>query len=157
MADRVQRFLEPDNFWQAWEKVSANRGCAGVDRQKETTVHQEQGRFLIRAPQTQTVEMPIREVEQILIFGNCQLTTQVISVCLDQRITVVYLTQMGDYKEHLRSTEAEGIQATVVQFERYQEETFRLETIRAIATRKLQNSRQLLPGASHVYRHYENS
>ncbi|NEP63209.1 MAG: CRISPR-associated endonuclease Cas1 [Symploca sp. SIO2G7] len=112
--------------------------------QQGTTVHKEQGRFLIRAPQTKTVEVPIREVEQILIFGNCQLTTQVISVCLEQRITVVYLTQLGDYKGHLWSAEAEGMQATMAQFERQQDPVFCLETARAIVLGKLQNSKQLL-------------
>ncbi|EKV01088.1 RNA-directed DNA polymerase [Leptolyngbya sp. PCC 7375] len=112
--------------------------------QQGTTVHKEQGRFLIRAPQTKTVEVPIREVEQILIFGNCQLTTQVISVCLDQRITVVYLTQMGDYKGHLWSAEAEGMNAIMAQFERHQDDAFCLETARVIVARKLQNSKQLL-------------
>ena len=112
--------------------------------QQGTTVHKEQGRFLIRAPQTETVEVLIREVEQILIFGNCQLTTQVISVCLDQQITVVYLTQMGDYKGHLWSAEAEGINAIKAQFERHRDNSFKLETARAIVTGKLQNSKQLL-------------
>ena len=112
--------------------------------QQGTTVHKEQGRFLLRAPQNQTIEIPIREVEQILVFGNCQLTTQVISVCLDQRITVVYLTQMGDYKGHLWSAEAAGIMPTAAQFERHQDEGFRLETARAIVTGKLENSKQLL-------------
>ena len=112
--------------------------------QQGTTVHKEQGRFLIRAPQTQTVEVPIREVEQILIFGNCQLTTQVISVCLDQRITVVYLSQLGDYKGHLWSAEAESIQTVLAQVERHRDDHFRLETARAIVMGKLQNSKQLL-------------
>ena len=97
MVDRLTQFLDPDNFWCAWKKVASKLYLT----QQGTTVHKEQGRFLIRAPQTKTVEVPIREVERILVFGNCQLTTQVISVCLEQRITVVYLTQMGDYKGHL--------------------------------------------------------
>ncbi|ESA32297.1 crispr-associated protein cas1 [Leptolyngbya sp. Heron Island J] len=78
------------------------------------------------------------------MFGNCQLTTQVISVCLEQRITVVYLTQMGDYKGHLWSAEAAGMQAVMAQFERQQDPVFCLETARAIVTGKVQNSRQLL-------------
>ena len=33
MADRLVQFLAPDNFEQAWQKVAANNGCAGVDRE----------------------------------------------------------------------------------------------------------------------------
>jgi CRISPR-associated protein Cas1 len=112
--------------------------------QQGTTVQKEQGRFVIQAPQTATVEVPIREVERILIFGNVQLTTPVISSCLDARISVVFLTQMGDYKGHLWSAEAEGINAMMAQFGRCQDDGFRLETARAIVIGKLNNSKQLL-------------
>ncbi|MEA5467168.1 hypothetical protein [Leptothoe sp. PORK10 BA2] len=33
MANRLLQFLNPDNFEQAWQKVAANNGCAGVDRE----------------------------------------------------------------------------------------------------------------------------
>ena len=89
-------------------------------------------------------EVLIREVKRILVFGNVQLTTPVIGACLDADISVVYLSQLGDYKGHLSSAEGLGMKAVLAQVERRQDEAFRLETARAIVTGKLMNSRQLL-------------
>lgn len=112
--------------------------------QQGTQVHKQQGRFVITAPQTETVEVLIREVERILVFGNGQLTTPVISTCLSEGISVVFLTQMGDYKGHLWSAEAEVMNLALRQFERHGDAVFRLETARAIVRGKLTNSRVLL-------------
>lgn len=112
--------------------------------QQGTTVNKDHGRFIIRAPETETIEVPIREVERILVFGNVQLTTQVMSVCLEAAISVVFLSQLGDYKGHLWSAEAEVMNVAMAQFERHQDGAFQLATARAIVLGKLANARQML-------------
>jgi CRISPR-associated protein Cas1 len=49
-----------------------------------TTIRREHGRFLLQSPKKTEIEVPIREVERILVFGNIQLTTTVISTCLSR-------------------------------------------------------------------------
>ncbi|MEO0887133.1 MAG: CRISPR-associated endonuclease Cas1 [Cyanobacteria bacterium J06648_10] len=112
--------------------------------QQGTTVKKDYGRFVIRAPEQDTVEVLIREVERILVFGNVQLTTQVMMSCLAAGITVVFLSQLGDYKGHLSSAEGEGMRASMAQFRRSEDEVFRRETARAVVSGKILNAKQLL-------------
>jgi len=49
-----------------------------------TTIYRQHQRFIIWiANEEDRVEIPIREVEQILVFGNIQISTQAINACLD--------------------------------------------------------------------------
>ncbi|MGI0488923.1 CRISPR-associated endonuclease Cas1 [Pantanalinema rosaneae CENA516] len=112
--------------------------------QQGTTLKREQERFVIQPPKEAEVEVPIREVQHILIFGNVQLTTTVISTCLEQQIPVIFLTQLGEYKGHLWSSEAADLGVEMAQFERQKQMDFKLAVAREIVQGKLWNSKQLL-------------
>jgi CRISP-associated protein Cas1 len=112
--------------------------------QQGTCVRREQERFIVEPPQELPTEVPIREVERILVFGNIQLTTAVISDCLEWQIPVIFLTQMGEYKGHLWSVEADNLIIETAQFERRKNEAFKLMIARSIVQGKLWNSKQLL-------------
>lgn len=108
-----------------------------------TTIKREHSRFLLQLPQEPDIEIPIREVERVLVFGNIQLTTTVISTCLEAQIPVVFLTQMGEYKGHLWGTSAD-LSVETAQFERRDDAAFKLQVTREIVRGKLWNSKQLL-------------
>lgn len=112
--------------------------------QQGTMLRKEQGRFLIQPPKEAEVEVPIREVERILVFGTIQLTAAVISTCLELQIPVVFLSQLGEYKGHLWSAESADLVVETAQFQRQQEEEFKLAMAREIVRGKLWNSKQLL-------------
>lgn len=116
--------------------------------QQGTTLRKEQGRFLVKSKEPEKapplLEIPIREVEQILVFGNIQLTTSAISACLDAAIPVLFLAQSGAYKGHLWSADQGSLKAELAQFSRFSEADFQLETARSLVLGKLSNSRQLL-------------
>ena len=116
--------------------------------QQGTTLRKEQGRFLVKSKQPEKapplVEIPIREVEQVLVFGNIQLTTSAISACLDAGISVLFLSQSGAYKGHLWSAESGSLTAEFAQFKQFKESGFQLAIARSLVLGKLANSRQLL-------------
>jgi CRISPR-associated protein Cas1 len=112
--------------------------------QQGATVKKDHGRFLVKAPKEAPLEIPSREVERVLVFGNIQLTTSVISDCLAHQVPVVFLSQLGDYKGHLWSAEYDDIRTEMVQYQRQQEPEFKLVTARAMVAGKLINSKQLL-------------
>jgi CRISP-associated protein Cas1 len=109
-----------------------------------STVRKHQGRIVVERPKDETIEIPMSEVRRILVFGNIQLTTPVITVCLEERIPVIFLTQMGQYKGHLWSEEAADLTVEMAQFKRCQEEEFRRMMACEMVKGKLANSRVFL-------------
>jgi len=109
-----------------------------------TAVRKEHGRFVVEIPDEENIEIPIREVERILVFGNCKLSSSTISACLGQNIPVAFLSQMGEYKGQLGSVENQDIEIERSQFQRQADANFSLELSRAVVWGKLMNSRQLL-------------
>jgi CRISPR-associated protein Cas1 len=109
-----------------------------------TMLRKEQGRFLVQPPNQSTVEIPIAEVELVLVFGNIQLTTSAIAACLDAKIPVIFLTQMGEYRGQLWNSEFCDLPSEEAQWQKRLDVAFQLETARAIVWGKLMNSKQLL-------------
>lgn len=136
--------------------------------QQGVILQKEQGRFVIRgsatAPnlsqsssnkstvakttaaksQDTDIEIPIREVEQILVFGNIHLSTAAVSVCLEQHIPVIFLTQLGDYKGHLWSSEFCDLPTEAAQFGRRHDSLFQLQMAQQIVYGKVMNSKLTL-------------
>lgn len=116
--------------------------------QQGATLRREQGRFLIDPPGNelgeQSLEVPMREIERVLVLGNIQLTNAAISSCLDAQIPVVFLSRTGSYKGHLWSAELCDFKAEAAQFKYYSDSSFQLEIAKTLVWGKLVNSKQLL-------------
>ena len=109
-----------------------------------TYIYKTYQRFVIQTSDKKTIEIPIREVETILVFGNIQLSTPVINACLEAKITVLFLSRQGQYKGHLWNLEAINLDNHLTQFKRREDEIFKLNVSSAIVKGKLLNSKQLL-------------
>lgn len=112
--------------------------------QQGSKLTKDHGRFVIQLPTCVAIEVPVREVEQVLLFGNIHLTTPAIATCLHYQIPVVFLSQQGSYKGHLWSAENEDYRAEAAQFEQFEEGRLQLAIAREIVRGKLWNSKQLL-------------
>lgn len=112
--------------------------------QQGAQLRKEYGRFVVSLPDDHTVEVLIKEVEHICLFGNVHLTTSAIATCLHHQIPVVFLSQTGSYKGHLWSAENQHQALETAQYQRFSESEFQMMTARAIVQGKLWNSRQLL-------------
>ena len=111
----------------------SQQGCYVSLKQEQILVKQDD-RVL------QTIQLPL--LEQILIFGQSQLTTQVVRACLQRDIPIIYLSRMGYCYGRTLS-----IQHGYRQLARYQQQLefpYRLLTARQIVRGKLKNSRVLL-------------
>lgn len=90
------------------------------------------------------MEIPISEVGRILVLGNVQISTSALSVCLEHQIPVIFMSQLGEYKGHLWSSEFCDLPTEIAQFERRQDVTFQQSIARSLLHGKLTNSRHLL-------------
>ena len=113
-----------------------------------TTIYKDNKRFGIWIPDknkdNNRVEIPIREIERILIFGNIQLTTPVIQTCLQEKIIVLFLASSGQYQGHVWNLESTHLDNELVQVKKHGNLDFQLPVCQAIVRGKLMNSRQLL-------------
>ena len=109
-----------------------------------TNIYKDYQRFIIYVSEKQKLEVPIREVQQILVFGNIQLSTPVIQVCLQSQIAVLFLSQSGQYHGHLWSAESRDLDNELVQIEKRNDAYFQFNVSKAIVYGKLMNSKQLL-------------
>ncbi|MBP5974223.1 CRISPR-associated endonuclease Cas1 [Brasilonema sp. CT11] len=109
-----------------------------------TNIYKDYQRFIIHVSEKPKLEVPIREVQQILVFGNIQLSTPVIQVCLQEQIPVLFLSQSGQYHGHLWSEESTNLDNQLIQIEKRNDNYFQLSVSKAIVLGKLMNSKQLL-------------
>ncbi|ACK73899.1 CRISPR-associated protein Cas1 (plasmid) [Gloeothece citriformis PCC 7424] len=109
-----------------------------------TWVQKEQERLIIQVSKTQKMEVLMREVERIMIFGNVQLSTPAINACLKHNILVLFLNQAGQYNGHLWSLGSIHLNNEMVQIKRHQEHEFQVKISKAIVYGKLMNSKRLL-------------
>jgi len=90
------------------------------------------------------LEIPIQEVGRILVLGRVQISTSAIEVCLEQQIPVIFMSQTGDYKGHLWSSEFCDLPTEAAQFGRRHDPKFQLEVARQIVWGKGMNSKLTL-------------
>jgi len=109
-----------------------------------TAVYKENLRFVIWVDDEPRKEIPIREVERILVFGNIQVSTQAIHACLQEQILILFLNLSGYYKGHLWNWESSHLGNELVQIEKRQDAAFQFQVSQAIVRGKLLNSKQLL-------------
>jgi len=129
----------------AFQKNIWNRDMAAIYLVEQgTSIYKDYQRFIIHVSEKQKVEVPIREVQQILVFGNIQLSTSAIQVCLQEEIAVLFLSQSGQYHGHLWSAESRHLENELVQVEKRSDAAFQLNVSKAIVYGKLMNSKQLL-------------
>jgi len=95
-------------------------------------------------PDSSPLEIPIKEVGRILVLGRVQISTSAIEVCLAQQIPVIFMSQTGDYKGHLWSSEFCDLPTEAAQFGRRHDPKFQLAIARHLLHGKLTNSRHLL-------------
>lgn len=95
--------------------------------------------LIVKRKQQILQEIQIPLIEQILVFGNSQVTTQAIKACIRQDIPIVYLSRMGYCYGRVLPL-ARGYR----QLTRYQHQLSfaeRLSVAREIVIGKLKNSR----------------
>ncbi len=104
----------------------------------------ESERLVVRKNGEVLQEVPAIKVDQIMVFGNSQITTQAMAFCLIERIPIVLLSGRGRYYGVIDSLDTDPVLLQRDQFQRSADPDFCLEVARAIVTGKLQNMRLIL-------------
>jgi CRISP-associated protein Cas1 len=109
-----------------------------------SVLSKEYERFVIKRNGTPPREIPAIHVDQILVFGNCQITTQVMHLCLQKRIPIYLLAGTGKFFGTVDSFDTEPVLLHREQFMRANEPSFCLDLARQFVKGKVANSRLAL-------------
>ena len=101
-------------------------------------------RLVVQKDKKTLLEIPEFKVDRVLIYGNVQLSTQVIAFLLSNSIETSFLTVHGRLKGKLTPIESKNILLRIKQYETYQDYAFRIKIAKSIIKTKIANSRALL-------------
>ncbi len=89
-------------------------------------------------------EHPIHRLKRVVIFGNNQATTDLLSHLAKQGIDVAYLTTRGRLKFRIVSTHSKNIYLRLAQYQKFRDEEFCLSLARSLVKSKVKNQRTLM-------------
>lgn len=95
-------------------------------------------------PDGDKTTLPMKDVRHISLFGNVQISTQLIHECLEQGISVSYLTAAGRLLGMAHPINTKNVLVRQAQFRRFDDEQTRLRLAQAIVRAKILNQRTLL-------------
>jgi CRISPR-associated protein Cas1 len=104
----------------------------------------ESQRLIIRHEGRIQQEIPVIKVDQIMIFGNAQVTTQAMHLCLAERIPIYLLSASGRFHGVIDSFSTEPVLLQQAQFRRADDPEFRHRIAAAMVRGKIANGRTLL-------------
>lgn len=101
-------------------------------------------RLVVKKFGTELESLPAFKVEQLILMGNIQITSQAIKFLLTEGIDTVFMTVNGKYRGRLVSTFSKNIDLRRIQFRKLEEGAFILELAKKFVEGKLSNYRILL-------------
>ena len=104
----------------------------------------DQARFSVKHSKHPTAYIPAIHVDQIMVFGNSQITTQAMHYCLEKRIPIYLLSAAGRYYGAIESFDTDPVKLHKRQFLVSDDERFSQTLACAFIEGKLRNSQLVL-------------
>lgn len=96
-------------------------------------------RLVLRKRRKVLADIPAIKVDQIVIFGNANLTTPTVKFILESGIDLAYLSSRGNYRGRLESGFAKDARLRQMQYERSLDPDFRLALSKRFVGGKIHN------------------
>lgn len=107
-------------------------------------VHRADGSVAVSVDRAVAGRWPPEEVDRVLLFGNAQITTQVLALLFKHGIHVGFFSSSGRYRGQLVSPECGNVFLRLAQHARYAEPLFRLAFARELVATKIRAGRSLV-------------
>ncbi len=99
-------------------------------------------RLVVRSKENKIIhDMPFFKIRQIFCFGTIEVSAQTIFQLMYRNIDLVYLTKNGRFKCRLSNLNEKSVLSRIAQYQRSQDEDFKLKMARKIVVGKLSNYR----------------
>ncbi len=115
-----------------------------------------EGRHLLVKKEMDTYNtLFVYKLEQLVIFGNVQITHSALAMLFIENVDVVFLRRDGRYLGRLEPPESKNIFLRLKQYEKAKDEIFRLKAARSIVSGKLSNMATLIARISRTRKNKE--
>lgn len=108
-------------------------------KEQGSYLHLKGGRLVVTKGNQELLEYPLINLDNVICFGNVQVTTQLLHRLIDSGIDISYFTYYGKYLGHTCSETSKNIFLRFSQYEYYQDVEKRLELARRIVENKIYN------------------
>ena len=112
--------------------------------EQDARVNLEGERLLVTAGEQQAISVPLGKLDDVLVYGAINLSTQVLKKLLDRGIEVSFLTIYGRYHGRLVGPVAPHAALRRQQYQRAEQAAWVLQQARAHVLGKLRNARAVL-------------
>jgi CRISPR-associated protein Cas1 len=106
------------------------------------------GRLTVLKEGKEIASVPLGRVQQVVLVGNVQITSQMIRYFLRNDVEIVYISSYGRYEGRFQPEMSKNSLLRIKQFERAHDPSFCLKVGREIVRGKINNSRVLLQRAA---------
>lgn len=113
-------------------------------REQGAVVRRQGERVLVTLDKAQLLDLPLLHVDQLVLFGNVQITSQAVAMLLKAEVDVVFLSQQGKFRGRLMHTGSKFAQLRHAQLQKMSREPIILSIARQVVRGKLHNQRELL-------------
>jgi CRISPR-associated protein Cas1 len=86
------------------------------------------------------LELPCEDIDQVMLFGNVQVTTQALQQLLEHGIELAIFTLTGQLLGQLTPPKTKNIHLRIAQFERYHQPEFAVGFARKVVAAKIKNA-----------------
>jgi len=101
-------------------------------------------RFLVEKEDEVLLDLPYHKLENVLLFGNIQVTTQAMAELLEKGVVLSLFSRQGMYRGALTPARGKNIDLRLAQFEAYKDAARALGLAQAIVAAKMANGLAVL-------------
>ena len=113
-------------------------------REQGAVVRKRGERLVVTKEDAELMEVPLVHVDQVVLMGNVQLTTQAVALLLQHEVDVVFFSQRGKFRGRLVQTGSKFARLRHAQLQVMSDEAGSLRIAREVVVGKLTNQRVLL-------------
>jgi len=125
--------------------VSRSKAVAYLYLTEQGSILRKAGdRFLVEKDDEVLLDLPYHKLENVLLFGNIQVTTQALAELLEKGVNLSLFSRQGAFRGSLTPPRGKNIELRVGQFERYRDGPRALNIARAIIGAKIANGLAVL-------------
>lgn len=85
------------------------------------------------------LDIPVIKVNRLFVFGNIQLTTQALTMLLENNVDIAFFTTRGTFKGKVVNDSSPNLFLRMAQLDRWKDENYRIGLCRSIVSAKLHN------------------